>query len=80
MLGEAMKKAEELYMKHIYATEGQAENSQNLPMATEVTINEVHAPQTSGQYTHRPWRNRESIEILLKMDSFQGQNRNQPRT
>ena len=28
-LGEAMKKAKELYMKHIYATEGQMEYSQN---------------------------------------------------
>ena len=30
-----MKKAEELYMKHIYATEGQAENGQNTPATTD---------------------------------------------
>ena len=40
-----MKKAEELYMKHIYATEGQAENSQNARATAEVTINEVTATQ-----------------------------------
>ena len=43
-LGEAMKKAEELYMKHIYATERQMENSQYSPMTTEVTISEVNIP------------------------------------
>ena len=48
MLGEAMKKAEELYMKHIYATEGQAENGQNTPATTDVTISEVNATQKSG--------------------------------
>ena len=37
-----MRKAEELYMKHIYATEGQAENSQNSPVTSEVIINEVN--------------------------------------
>ena len=42
-LGEAMKKAEELYMKHIYATEGQVENGQNSPVTSDVTINEVNA-------------------------------------
>ena len=80
ILGEAIKKAEELYMKHIYTMEGQVENSQNSPLATEVTINQVHAPQKPGQYSHRPWRNKENSEILTKMHNFQGQHRNQPRT
>ena len=43
MLGKAMKKAEELNMKHIYTTEGQAEN--NLNPSSEVTINEVQITQ-----------------------------------
>ena len=51
-LGEAMKKAKELYMKHIYTTEGQAGN--NLNPSSEVTINEVQVTQKSGQFTHRP--------------------------
>ena len=37
-LGEAMKKAEELYMKHIYAT-GEIPNKREASAATEVTIN-----------------------------------------
>ena len=44
-LGEAMRKAEELYMKHIYAMEGQAENNQNSPLTSDVTINEVNTTQ-----------------------------------
>ena len=44
-LGEAVKKAEELYMKHIYATEGQTENNQSFPTTSEVTISEVNALQ-----------------------------------
>ena len=35
-LREAMKKAEELYMKHIYATEGQTENNQNQQKTTKI--------------------------------------------
>ena len=62
-LGKAMKKPEELYMKHIYAKEGQMENSQNSPVTTEVTISEVNVPQKAEQYSQRPWRNRESSEI-----------------
>ena len=69
-LGEAMKKAEELYMKHIYATEEQVENSQNSPVTPDVTISEVNATQKSGQYSQRSWRNKESSEILLKIDNF----------
>ena len=75
MLGEAMKKAEELYMKHIYATEGQTENSQNSP--PEVTINEVNVPQKAAQYNQRPWRSRESGEISPKIDNFQPRTRNE---
>ena len=52
MLGEAMKKAEELYMKHIYATEGQTDNVQNTS-SVEVTINEVNSMQKPGQYSQR---------------------------
>ena len=77
MLAEAMKKAEELYMKHIYATEGQMENSQNSPMTAEVTISEVNAPQKLGQYSQRPWRNKESSEISPKVDSSQSRTRNE---
>ena len=47
-LGEAMRKAEELHMKHIYAMEGQAENSQNSQVTSDVTINEVNATQKFG--------------------------------
>ena len=45
MLGEAMKKAEELYMKHIYVTEGQTDNVQNTSPNVEGTINEVNSTQ-----------------------------------
>ena len=79
-LGEAMRKAEELYMKHIYTTEGQGENSQNTPITTEVTINEMHTTQRPGQYSHRPWKSKESSEISPKRITFQGEHRNQPRT
>ena len=48
-----MRKAEEMYMKHIYATGG-ADNKQETPVAVEVTINEVNVPQKSGRYNHRP--------------------------
>ena len=61
-LGETMKKAEELYMKHIYAT-GEIPSKRETSASTEVTINEVDSPQRSGDYTHRCWRNRESSEI-----------------
>ena len=75
-LGEAMKKAEELYMKHIYATEGQMVNSQNSPVTTDVTISEVNAPQKSGQYSQRSWRNKESSKISPKIDNFQSRKQN----
>ena len=70
-LGEAMRKAEELYMKHIYATEGQAENSQNSPVTLEVIINKVNAMQKSGQQNQRVCRSKENSEILLRTDNFQ---------
>ena len=75
-LGEVMKKAEEVYMKHIYATEGQAENSQNSRAAAEVTINEVTATQKPGRYSQRSWRDKENSEILSKMENFQTRTRN----
>ena len=76
-LGEAIKKAEELYMKHIYAIEGQAENGQIASVTADVTINEVNAAQKSGQYSQRAWRNRESSEISPKQDNFQNRTRNE---
>ena len=57
-----MIKAEELYMKHIYATGG-VDNKQENTAPAEVVINEV-ITQKTGQYSHRPWRNRDSGEIL----------------
>ena len=62
--------------RHIYATEGQTENSQNSPVTREVTISEVNVPQKTGQYSQRPWRSRESGEILPKIDNFQPRTRN----
>ena len=59
-LGEAMRKADELYMKHIYTTEGQLENSQNSQVTSDVIINEVNAMQKSGQYSQRAWRSKEN--------------------
>ena len=44
-LGEAMKKVEELYMKHIYAIEGQTENRQAATISSNVTINKVNVAQ-----------------------------------
>ena len=72
-LGEAMKKAEELYMKHIYAMEGQTENGQAAPISSDVTINEVNVVQIPGQYSQRAWRSRENSEISLKQDNFQNE-------
>ena len=69
-LGEAMKKAEELYMKHIYAT-GEIPNKRETSASTEVTINEVDSPQRPRYYTHRHWRNRESNEISPNQQKFQ---------
>ena len=66
-----MKKAEELYMKHIYATEGQTENNKNLPVTSDVTIYEVNATQKLGQYSQRSWRKKENSEISPKIDNFQ---------
>ena len=70
-LGEAMRKAEELYMKHIYAMEGQAENNQNSPLTSDITINEVNATQKSGQDSQRVWRSKENSEISPRRDNFQ---------
>ena len=76
-LGEAMRKAEELYMKHIYATEGQAENNQNSPLTSDVTINEVNATQKSAQHSQRVWRSKENSKILLRRDNFQARMQNE---
>ena len=46
-------------------------------MITEVTISEVNVPQKIGQYSQRPWRSRESSEILPKIDNFQPRTRNE---
>ena len=48
-----MKKAEELYMKHIYAIEGQTENGQIASVTSDVTINEMNTAQKPGQYSQR---------------------------
>ena len=72
-----MRKAEEMYMKHIYATG--VDNKQETPAAVEVTINEVNVPQKSGQYNHRTWRNREGNEISPNSDAFHRQPKNPPR-
>ena len=66
-----MRKAEELFMKHIYATEGLAENSQNSPVTLEVIINEVNATQKLGQQNQRVWRSKENSEIPLRTNNFQ---------
>ena len=63
-----MRKAEELYMKHIYAMEGQME-SQNSPVTSEVTINKVNATLKSGQYSQRAWRSKENSEISPRTDN-----------
>ena len=66
-----MKKAEELYMKHIYATEGQTDNIQNTSPNVEVTINEVNSMQKSGQYSQRAWKSKDNSEISPKQSNFQ---------
>ena len=71
MLGEAMKKAEELYMKHIYVTEGQTDDIQNTSPNVEVTINEVNSMQKSGQYSQRAWKSKDNSEIMPKQSNFQ---------
>ena len=70
-LGEAIKKAEELYMKHIYATEGQTDNLQNISPNVEVTINEVNSTQKSGQYSQRAWKSKDNSKISPKQSNFQ---------
>ena len=67
-----MKKAEELYMKHIYAT-GEIPNKRETSTSTEIRINEVDSPQRPGDYSHRRWRNRESSKILPNQGKFQRQ-------
>ena len=71
MLGEAMKKAEELYMKHIYVTEGQTDNFQNTSPSMEVTINEVNSMQKPAQYNQGTWKSKNHSEISLKQVNFE---------
>ena len=70
-----MRKAEELYMKHIYTMEGLAENNQNSPLMPDVTINEVNTTQKSDQHSQRVWRSKENSEILPRRDNFQARMR-----
>ena len=60
-VGEAMKKAEELYMKHVYTTGGSEEQT-DTQITREVTINEVSRnTQTTGlKKTEIPARSRQS--------------------
>ena len=71
MLGEAMKKAEELYMKHIYVTEGQTDNVQNTSRGMEVTINEVNSMQKPAQYNQGTWKSKNHSKISPKQSNFQ---------
>ena len=71
-LGEAMKTAEELYMKHIYAT-GEIPNKRETSTSTEIIINEIDSPQRPGDYNHRHWRNRENSEISPNQGKYQRQ-------
>ena len=64
-----MKKAEELYMKHIYTT-GEIPTQRESLTPAEVTINEVDGLQRTKDYTYRCWRNRESSEILPNQQKF----------
>ena len=70
-LGEAMRKAEELYMKHIYATGG-IDSKQENGTSTEVVINKV-TTQKAGHYSHRPWRNKDGGKISPNSGNFQRQ-------
>ena len=70
-LGDAMRKAEQLYMKHIYATGG-VDSKQENEAPTEVIINEV-TTQKAEQYSHRPWRNKEGGETSPNSGNFQRQ-------
>ena len=71
-LGEAMKKAEELYMKHIYAT-GEIPTQRENTTSAEVTINEIDSLQRTQGYTYRRWRNRDNNEISPNQQKFQKQ-------
>ena len=66
-----MRKAEELHMKHIYMMGG-VESKQENGTPTEVVINEV-TTQKMGQYSHRPWRNKDCGTISPNSGNFQRQ-------
>ena len=72
-----MRKAEELYMKHVCTTGG-TENKQDTSGAMEVVINVVHTPQKSGLNNHRHWRNMNSSEISPNKGAFTDQFKIQP--
>ena len=79
-----MKKAEELYMKHIYVTEGQTDSIPNASPSVEVTINEANSMQKPGQYGQRTWKSKNYSEIPPEQKNFQhisrgGDNRELPR-
>ena len=68
---KTLRKAEQLYMKHIYA-KGGADSKQENETPAEVIINEATAQKT-GQYSQRAWRNKEGGEILPNSRNFQRQ-------
>ena len=70
-LGEAMEKAEELYMKHINVTEGQTESIPNTLSSAEVTRNEVNSMQKPGQYSQRTCKNKHCSKISPEQSNFQ---------
>ena len=60
--------------------EGQAENSQDSPVTSDVTIYEVNATQKLGQYSQRSWRSKENSEISLRTDNFQARMQKEDNT
>ena len=64
-VGEAMKKAEEFYMKHVYTTGGSDEQA-DIQITKEVTINEVsrHTPH------HRFEKDRDTGEIPSARNAY----------
>ena len=79
-----MKKAEELYMKHIYTTEGQTDSIPNASPSVEVTINKANIMQKSGRYSQRSWKSKNYSKIPPEQNNSQhtscrGDNRELPR-
>ena len=65
MWEKQMKKAEELYMKHVYTMGGSEDSVENQVMK-EVTINEVG----SFRSTQKTWKDRNTSEILPDRSSY----------